>query len=80
MNNQLLRRVVRAALEPGRDSRELLLSAGTDIRGLNWKTDCRSPDPSLPYPCISYARQWIDVCFPEREKHGGCAHGLLCVL
>jgi len=37
MNNQLLRRVVRAALEPGRDSRELLLSAGTDIRGLNWK-------------------------------------------
>ena len=36
MTNQLLRRVIRAALEPGRDSRELVLSAGADISGLNY--------------------------------------------
>jgi hypothetical protein len=36
MTNPLLRRVIRAALEPGRDSRELVLSAGADISGLNY--------------------------------------------
>jgi hypothetical protein len=36
MTNQLLRRVIRAALEPGRDSSELVLSAGADISGLNY--------------------------------------------
>lgn len=36
MSNSILRRAVRATLEPGRDSRELVLSAGTDIRALNY--------------------------------------------
>jgi hypothetical protein len=36
MTNQLLRRVIRAALEPGRDSRELVLCTGADISGLNY--------------------------------------------
>jgi len=36
MTNQIMRRVIRAALEPGRDSRELVLEAGVDIRGLNY--------------------------------------------
>ena len=36
MTNHILRRVIRAALEPGRDSHELVLSAGADISGLNY--------------------------------------------